>query len=1444
MTHTEERTGVPPLSEAERVFCNFVRQGPEIDNDRFEELCAEHPELEGDLRQLLFNWRKVSAILGNLDREPEFAERLRRKYGAQIDPGISLDHSTTNTLRQSLAGETSLASKFGGDRSPVRRYVYREEVARGGMGAILRIWDKDLRRTLAMKVMLGSGVDLPDANAPLDERMLSRFLEEAQITGQLDHPGIVPVHELGLDAEGRVYFTMRYVRGEDLKQILDRVAEGEGAEEWTQIRLLGVVQRICEAVAFAHSKGVVHRDLKPANVMVGRFGETYVMDWGLARVLGRAERPEHRVKSTAELSVSIVQTDRRDEKTQEPDSPLVTLDGDVVGTPSYMSPEQAMGRLEEVGPASDIYAVGSILYHLLTKRVPYTTDGARVSPHTVLSRLLEGPPTPIEELDRDVPSELAAICNKAMAREASDRYASMLELADDLRAFMEGRVVSAYETGAVAEFKKWVHRNRGMAGAIAALVIVALSALFTVLFVEVRARQDQERRNQELAALNADLAALNEEKQLLAESERESAREALQQRDLAEHNAELSRRRSYTAKILAADYSLPLNEVERAKTILASCDEEYRGWEWSNLALRSDASLATIPLYPDRPIRVAFSPDGTQLLVTNAHRFAAFYDVATLTELSRIEPQGTFVVEAQDTLHQVLDPQGRVAVGAVRFSGGTSFFNVNLTAGLAIWDLEQPSAPLSQEVRSPLASDPARELPSAIGVTADASQVVLAWGRTLQYWKRSPWTLERQYELEGRPEQVENRLLHRNVSHLTFTADGEHFLTSFWGGASGESNADFSIEMRRVDDGSLVRQMNGHDGQVTALVVSPTEAIAASASEDRTVRIWNLETGELEATLVGHDGPVRAVAFDGQGKRLLTGGDDNTARLWSARKGHPIATLVGHDDAVHSVAFSPDGSMVVTGSLDRAVKLWDPLISNAYTPLNLALTFPTGTVSTSSATFSPDASQVLTGDTNGTVWRWDSRSGVPSARIEAHESWITDIAYAADGKTFATCAGDKSVVIWDALTDQALHRIPMRRRRAEAVAFDPAGRRLAVADLDKQVHVFDVESGEALVQFEEHPHPLRSVAWSPDGERIVTSCRRKVLLWTADDPTDFREVPGVDVHPTTACFSPDGKTVAVGYDDGTARLWDAETLALSNELDSDESLVAQLTYNADGTRLAGGRSDGRVQFWDPVWGERLYQLNVHGSLLNALEFDPSGERLLTSTSRAFESGEPVRPPRIWETSSTAERRAAVRTAKSIADRVRPLIDKLYDEVYFLEDVRARLAVRSDLSDAERSTALRMAAFRGNRALDLDSWARIKLENDDPDLALRLATRAVELEPEVVPYTVTLSRALYHTDQPAEALERIEGTLEFLEERPLYDRTGENRGTCRAYRALCQIALDLPAAEESLEQVRSELEERGVPSNAILLAALEELDRVIGGGLLPDAPAGSDESPGD
>ncbi|MEZ6014753.1 MAG: bifunctional serine/threonine-protein kinase/formylglycine-generating enzyme family protein [Planctomycetota bacterium] len=460
---------------AEALFVTHLNALQRGEASDFEALCRAHPELEGDLRRQSEVHELAQRLLGCLDDLPPrpVSERLRERYGDGVDPGVSLSAEP----KAPTGPPSKLFERLRGEGPRGTRYRLLGEVARGGMGAILEVWDSELRRKLAMKVILGRGDrssttgDTPD----VDPRTLGRFLDEAQITGQLDHPGIVPVHELGLDATGRVYFTMRLVKGEDLKTIFEHVRSGH--EGWSQVRALNVMLRVCEALAFAHSKQVIHRDLKPANIMVGRFGEVYVMDWGLARLLGREDKHDLRLRSPDLSARSLVKTERHDGRDQTVDSPLLTMDGDVVGTPSYMPPEQARGSLEQLGPHSDVYSIGAMLYQLVTGRMPYVPEGARVSPHTILAAVLNGPPQTLESLAPRTPPELAAICAKAMAREIPARYPTTQALAQDLRAYLEGRVVAAYETGTWAETRKWVQRNKPLAASLAAAALAVVTGL-------------------------------------------------------------------------------------------------------------------------------------------------------------------------------------------------------------------------------------------------------------------------------------------------------------------------------------------------------------------------------------------------------------------------------------------------------------------------------------------------------------------------------------------------------------------------------------------------------------------------------------------------------------------------------------------------------------------------------------------------------------------------------------------------------------------------------------------------------------------------------------------------------------------------------------------------------------------------------------------------------
>ena len=409
---------------------------------------------------------------------PQHELELRRRHAESEERSAAAPTlpPPEGTALQTAAQASALAAINGlrTVRSPGERYRIDGVLGRGGAGIVLRVLDRSLGRELAMKMLRAEFESA--ANPGDNSHGLRRLIDEAAVLGKLEHPSIVPVHELGVDERGRVYFTMPRIEGLPLAEVIPRVAAGD--PQWTRERVLEVLLKVCDALAYAHERGVLHRDLKPANIMVGKFGQVYVVDWGLAR----AQDPEPGGSNGNGNPAGL------------------TLVGDVLGTPSYMSPEQARGDKREVDAATDIYAIGALLYELLAGRAPYLDLDVASDSSAVLRAALAGPPTDLERLAPDAPGELLAIARKAMAREKSGRYASVAALAGDLRAFMEGRVVSAHEHGGFALLRKWVLRNRALAGALAGLLLVAAAAAVTVLTME-RAQTKAAREQADARAL-------------------------------------------------------------------------------------------------------------------------------------------------------------------------------------------------------------------------------------------------------------------------------------------------------------------------------------------------------------------------------------------------------------------------------------------------------------------------------------------------------------------------------------------------------------------------------------------------------------------------------------------------------------------------------------------------------------------------------------------------------------------------------------------------------------------------------------------------------------------------------------------------------------------------------------------------------------------------------
>jgi len=373
------------------------------------------------------------------------------------------------------------------------KYDLLEKIAGGGQGEIWKVWDLEFHRYVAMKRIAGAPAKGSAA--------IHRFLAEAQIASQLEHPGVLPIFDLGFDPDGRAFYTTQLLPGTTLEDVWRRVGDVKDAD-WTIPRALALLLRVCEVMGYAHSRGVIHCDLKPANILVGAFGEVRVADWGSAHLMESARNNFE--DALASRGFPAIETDRSRELQDHPDSPLATASSGRPVTLFFSPPEVVAGGLNALGPATDIYALGVMLYQLLTGKIPYGGASEKKLESAEVKRLiLQGPPASVRSLNPRGSRDLAAICEKAMARDLAMRYATMAELGEDLQSALEFRPVRARRPGIWLTLQKWSQRNFSYVllagGALLLLVLVLASALGFKAQRDV-ARQASLIRNAELAA--------------------------------------------------------------------------------------------------------------------------------------------------------------------------------------------------------------------------------------------------------------------------------------------------------------------------------------------------------------------------------------------------------------------------------------------------------------------------------------------------------------------------------------------------------------------------------------------------------------------------------------------------------------------------------------------------------------------------------------------------------------------------------------------------------------------------------------------------------------------------------------------------------------------------------------------------------------------------------
>ncbi len=474
------------------------------------QILTEHGALAADNRDLLDALVQRHLALHDNDPEKSLASlsavsSVRRQLQAVADPDVqaSLTRLTTPPSEPDPLATQATDGNVNLSPAPGLRYRVLRPHAEGGLGKVSVALDEELRREVALKEIKGSYADHPESRA--------RFVLEAEVTGGLEHPGIVPVYGLGTYADGRPYYAMRFIKGDDLKEAIrgfheaDQPGRDPGAR---RLALRGLLRRfvdVCNAVAYAHSRGVLHRDLKPGNVMLGKYGETLVVDWGLAKPVGRGDAER-----------------RADEGTLRPSAAAAvaaTQMGAQVGTPAYMSPEQAQGRLDLLGPASDVYSLGAILYNLLTGRAP--VQGTTVE--EVLANVRRDAVLPPRRFQPNTSRALEAVCLKALALRPEDRYATALALAADVEHWLADEPVSAWPEPRAVRARRWVRRHSALVTGTAAAMLMALVALAVgVTVVSVAWRNEHAAKLREQAAREAEEVAKKAE---------EAAKELAQQRE-------------------------------------------------------------------------------------------------------------------------------------------------------------------------------------------------------------------------------------------------------------------------------------------------------------------------------------------------------------------------------------------------------------------------------------------------------------------------------------------------------------------------------------------------------------------------------------------------------------------------------------------------------------------------------------------------------------------------------------------------------------------------------------------------------------------------------------------------------------------------------------------------------------------------------------------------
>ncbi len=985
--------------------------------------------------------------------------------------------------------------------------------------------------------------------------------------------------------------------------------------------------------------------------MLGKYGETLVVDWGLAKVVGKQEIvSEESTLRPASASASAE-----------------TIPGMAIGTPAFMSPEQAAGRLDQLGPASDVYSLGATLYALLTGKPP--VEDKEIA--EVLNKVQRGDFPRPRQHNPDIHRALEAICLQAMSLQRADRYASPRALADDLERWLADKPVRAWPEPWTVKTRRWVGQHRTLVtGAAAALLVGVVSLVIaTVLLTEANdqlsAESDKVRTaNENLAVESRNVQKANDK---LAE-ERNNVREAntklialaateKQARDRAEDALGLSRLRYYVSQISLAQQEWVARRTAEAQIHLKNTPPDLRGWEYDYLRGLLEKNQVILRGHTGWIEAVAFSADGKRLFSTASDNTVRVWDVD--------KGQESFVLNrnAKESL------PGHTGRHKAAFSAnGKRVVAVPQDGIVRLWNLDKGQDPIVLEDRVGVGRAPAIS-PDGKWVACAAVQGAVGKFQSVVLL----WDFDK-----GQAPRVLNPP--KDVVATTFSPDGKRLACASWDGTvrlwdvekrqdpllleGGELLAKrgraVTVKLKFSPDGKRLASTFRHDKasngtirlwdlgkaqeplilewqtRAMGLVFSPDGKRLAGASDDHTVRLWDVDKGQELIVLEGHTDSIASVAFSPDGKRLASASSDTTVRLWDLEQRAEPLVLQGHTWFITAVAFSPDGKRLASASYDKTVRLWD--VEKEQKPLVFKASLKGGVPH---AAFSPDGKRVATSWSSSTVDVWDmDKSGAPLV-LMGHTKIVRAIAFSPDGNRLASSAEDSTIRLWNLEKGQK----PMTLKSGgDFLVFSPDGKRLAntygslflgPGRPPAGVLLWDMEKGQELLVFG-HKSPrggwsgIQSVAFHLDGKRMVYTGGNDCLLWDGDKGQEPFVFKGHTRAVHAVALSPDGKRLASASSDNTVRLWDVDKRQELLVLEGHTAGVWAVAFSPDGKRVASASHDKTVRLWDVDKGVETLLLKGHTGNVFAVAFSRDGTRLMSASRdgrvRVWEAPKaPIRP---------------------------------------------------------------------------------------------------------------------------------------------------------------------------------------------------------------------------